>query len=251
MPCNSPLDMDDPIAYLRAIDVVLASGSPNYKVARIPLPSAFNWDYIQQHIQEYHDKVVFDYIKLGFPLSVLAGTPIKSNTQDNHASAKAYPDKVSQFIQEELSHNALFGPFDDIPHPAFTWSPLMSRPKAMGSRIILDLSHGDLSVNKATDREKFDGREFALKLPSQNYLLPELEKWGPDARLFKLYISWAFRNVRIYPADAIHLGIRWQDKYYINKNLAFGAVHETAIFERITNLIRFILAKQGFRFFII
>ena len=192
LPCNAPLDMDEPIAYLQVVDVVLASGSPNYKVARTPLPSAFNWDYIQQHIQGYHEKVVFDYIKFGFPLSVLPGTPIKSNTQDNHA----YPDKVSQFLHEELSHNALFG-------------PLMSRPNGTGHRIILDLSHGDFVVSKVTDREKFDGREFSLKLPSLDHLLPELEKWGPDTRLFKLYISRPFRNVRIDPVDAIHLGIRW------------------------------------------
>ena len=41
----------------------------------------------------------------------------------------------------------------------------------------------------------------------------------------------------------------WQNKYYIDKNLAFGAIHGMAIFERITNLIRFILAKQGVNIF--
>ena len=41
----------------------------------------------------------------------------------------------------------------------------------------------------------------------------------------------------------------WQNKYYIDKNLAFGAIHGTAIFERITYLIRFILAKQGVKIF--
>ena len=55
--------------------------------------------------------------------------------------------------------------------------------------------------------------------------------------------------MRIDPRDAIHLGIMWQNKYYIDKNLTFGAVHGTAIFERITNLIHFILAKQGIKIF--
>ena len=41
----------------------------------------------------------------------------------------------------------------------------------------------------------------------------------------------------------------WQDQYYINKNLAFGAAHGTAIFKRITNFILFILANQGIRIF--
>ena len=41
----------------------------------------------------------------------------------------------------------------------------------------------------------------------------------------------------------------WQNKYYIDKNLAFGAIHGTAVLERITDLIRFILAKQGNKIF--
>ena len=68
---------------------------------------------------------------------------------------------------------------------------------------------------------------------------------GTDAHVFKVDISRAFRNVLIDPADAIHLGIKWQEKFYLDKNLAFGAVHGTAIFERISNFIRFILANKG------
>ena len=213
----------------------------------MPLPSGFNWEYTKQQIQDYHDKVILDYIKFGFPLSITPDRLIKSNAEDNHSSAKAYPKEVTQFIQEELSHDALFGPFDQIPHPAFTWAPLMTRPNGSGRRIILDLSYGDFSLNKATHKNCFDGDPFTLKLPSLDHLLPDLERWGADARLFKLDISRAFRNVRVDPGDAIHLGIKWKDNYYIDKNLAFGAVHGTAIFERISNLIRYILAKQGFK----
>ena len=247
LPCDLPVNMNDPIEYLRVVDLVLASGLPNYKSARIPLPSGFNWDYIEQQIQDYHDKIVLDYIKFGFPLSINPDCSIRSNATDNHSSAKAYGDEVTQFIQEELNHDALLGPFEQIPHPAFTWSPLMTRPKGTGRRIILDLSYGDHSLNKATNRECFDGKPFTLKLPSLDHLISDLEKYGPDARLFKLDISRAFRNVRVDPADAIHLGVMWQNKYYIDKNLAFGAVHGTAIFERVSNLIHFILAKQGFK----
>ena len=53
--------------------------------------------------------------------------------------------------------------------------------------------------------------------------------------------------MRVDPGDAIHLGIKWENKYYIDNNLAFGAVHGTAIFERISDLICFNLAKHGFR----
>ena len=137
------------------------------------------------------------------------------------------------------------GPFDEPPHPHYTWAPLLTRPKGKGRRVILDLSFGDYSVNGATCKEFYDNSSFSLKLPSLDNLVGTLQSLGIDARVFKVDISRAFRNVPIDPADAIHLGIKWQEKFYIDKNLAFGAVHGTAIFERISNFIRFILANKG------
>ena len=249
LPAQPPLDINNASSYLRAVDLILESGLPNYKAVRIPLPSTFDCEYLEQQIGDYHDKVVLDYIKFGFPLGIEHRGHIISNASDNHSSAKAYSNEVSSFIQDELAFDALLGPFDKIPHSAFTWSPLMTRPKGSGRRVILDLSYGEGSVNNATNRDLFDDKPFKLKLPSLDHLLPILEELGPDARLWKIDISQAFRNVRIDPRDAIHLGIMWQNKYYIDKNLAFGAVHGTAIFERITNFIRFILAKQGIKIF--
>ena len=212
-----------------------------------PLPSAFDCEYLEKQMVDYHDKVVLDYIKFGFPLGNTQWSQIISNTSENHASAKAYNDEVSAFIQDELAFDALLGPFDQKPHLLFTWSPLMTRPKGSGQRIILDLSYGEGSVNKATDRDLFDRKPFKLKLPSLDGLLPILEELGADAHLWKIDISQAFRNVRIDSQDAIHLGIMWQNQYYIDKNLAF--VHGTAIFEHITNFICFILAKQDIKTF--
>ena len=101
-PCDSPVNMNDPIEYLRVVDLILASGLPNYKSVRIPLPSGFNWDYIEQQIQDYHDKIILDYIKFGFPLSINRDCSIRSNATDNHSSAKAYRDEVTQFIQGRI-----------------------------------------------------------------------------------------------------------------------------------------------------
>ena len=164
----------------------------------------------------------------------------------NHASGNKFPKAVSEYIDTELKHGALIGPFDNPPHENFTWSPLMTRPKEKGRRVILDLSYGDNSVNKATSRDHFDNIHFQLKLPNLDVLIPHLEKLGSHAKLFKVDISRAFRNVRIDPTDSLHLGIYWQDKFYLDRNLPFGAVHGTAIFQRITDFIRFLMAQNGF-----
>ena len=74
-------------------------------------------------------------------------------------------------------------------------------------------------------RYVYDMSHFSLNLLGLDNLLSSLRDLGQSARLFKGDISWAFRNVPMDPADAIHLGIKWQGKYYIDKHLAFGAVH--------------------------
>ena len=92
---------------------------------------------------------MFDHIKFGFLLSILTDRTIKSNAQDNHSLAKASPDDVSQFIQEEWKHNAYLVPLMKY---SFHLSPLMNRPKGTGRHIILDLSYGEFSLNNATDK---------------------------------------------------------------------------------------------------
>ena len=199
LPVQTPIDMNDPASYLRAVDLISEYGLPNYKAVRIPLTSAFDCEYLERQMVDYHDKVVLDYIKFGFPLGIKHRSQIVSNASDNHSSAKTYSDKVSSFIRDELAFEALLGPFDEIPHTLLTWSPLMTRPKGSGRRVILDLSYGEGSVNKATNRDLFDDKPFKLKLPSLDQLIPILEELGPEARLWKVDISRAFRNMRIDP----------------------------------------------------
>ena len=67
----------------------------------------------------------------------------------------------------------------------------------------------------------------------------------PKCHPAKRDTSRAFRNLPVDPRDSIHLSMKWKDKYYIDKFLAFGAVHGMRIFQRITNFVRFILAQEG------
>ena len=246
LPVNLPVNMADPHEYIGLASAVKASGVPNYKGLRVPLPSSFNLKYIEKEIQDYNDKILLDYLRFGFPLGIGKDKDIKNNATENHTSANQFPQEIEEYIASEIKYGALLGPFDHPPHKKFTWSPLMTRPKGPGRRVILDLSFGDFSVNKATNKDSFDGSPFTLKLPRLELLIPTLVALGTDARLLKVDILRAFRNVRIDPGDALHLGICWKGKFFLDKNLAFGAVHGTAIFERITDLIRYILAKRGF-----
>ena len=120
----------------------------------------------------------------------------------------------------------------------------MTRPKGSGRRVILHLTYGEHSVNNHTDRNLCDGVPFKFSLPMLDALIPTLQHFGSEARIFKVDTARSFRHIPVDPGDAIHLGMRWRGKYYMDKFLAFGAVHGTGIFQRITDFIGYILAKQ-------
>ena len=109
------------------------------------------------------------------------------------------------------------------------------------------MSFGGHSVNKNTETDVYDDTPFTLRLPNLDSIIPQLETLGDNAHLFKVDVARSFHNVRIDPGDAVHLGIFWNGSYYLDKNLSFGVVHGTAIFQRISDLVRFLMTKRGFR----
>ena len=45
--CSDPVDVDEPQAYLQAVDAILQSGVPNHKGMHIRLCSSFDWDFLK------------------------------------------------------------------------------------------------------------------------------------------------------------------------------------------------------------
>ena len=168
------------------------------------------WRY---YFRDYFDQQIPDLIKFGFPLDFdREGT--LGETLDNHASANEYPDQVAKYIQEEISHNAMLGPFDILPFNLHI-SPFMTREKAGSNttRTIIDLSWPKgLSVNDGVSSSV--DTHFELKYPSIDLMVNPLNALGPAAKIFKIDISRAFRHVRIDPGDIDLLGLRFREQYY-------------------------------------
>ena len=132
LPVKAPVNIADPREYLDLASAVEASGVPNYKGMRVPLPSSFNLKYIEKEIQDYNDQILLDYLRFGFPLGINKDRDIKNNATENHTSAKQFSQAIDEYIGAEINYGALLGPFDHPPHRNFTWSPLMTRPKGPG-----------------------------------------------------------------------------------------------------------------------
>ena len=245
---NSPPAYQTDEEYLEAAVRITHSGKHNCDGLRIPIWSDLNLNTWASLLSEYQDARLLQFLTYGFPLGTKVETLNRTHVT-NHFSAVAFPDQVEKFLRKERKLGAILGPFTSWPVAGCHVSPLMTRPKCGDERrIILDLSYGGSeSVNGNARRGVYDRYPFALTLPSLDHLIHDILNCPGRPKLIKIDISRAFRIIRVDPGDAIKLGMQFGGKYYLDRSLAFGAVNCTAIFQRVTDAIRKILACRGVR----
>ena len=169
-------------------------------------------------------------------------------TEVNHHSALQYHDHVSRYIQDEIEHKAIVGPFQQPPFPCHI-SPFLTRdkPNSLNRRVILDLSFPPgRSVNEGVPKNKYLGSYFQLTYPSIDDMVSKLKELGPEAMVYKIDISRAFRHIRIDPGDLDLLGLK-HDSYYVDVTLPFGFRHGSVFFQRCMDAVRYIM-KEHFNY---
>ena len=159
-PDRKPVELDSIDMLLNIADIIRHTGQPNYRCARIPIRSGLQVEAWEKYLKDYSDKRVLQYIRFGFPLSLVDPNELNNTNITNHFSACQYPRQVQEYIDKEISLGAILGPVNHIDHKQFHCSPLLTRPKDIGKRhVILNLSHpyGN-SVNSHVEGDKFNGR---------------------------------------------------------------------------------------------
>ena len=243
----------DPTYYENIPDIiqihklVKQSGVPNFLGLRIPIPTQLKVDRWRYYLRDYFDQQLPDLLEFGFPLDFDRSCDL-GHTIDNHNSANDYPEQVHQYIQEEIKHNAILGPFQTPPFDLHI-SPFMTREK-MGSsnrRTIIDLSWPKgLSVNDGVSGSVYLGTHFELKYPSIDHMVSRLNALGPAAKIFKVDISRAFRHVRFDLGDIDLLGLRFRDQYFADLALPFGFRLGSIFFSKLSDSIRYIMTQHGY-----
>ena len=140
---------------------------------------------------------------------------VLESTETNHASAFDNTQHIDSYIAEEISYHAMHGPFTEKPFPLHV-SPLMVQDKQNSDKkhTIMDLSWPKgLSVNDGVAKNKYLGSYFTLRYPSLDHISQVLCELGPQALIYKIDISRAFRHLRIDPGDLDLLGIKHKDYY--------------------------------------
>ena len=200
----SPLRLytGDPTYYQNIPDIICLqkivsqSGKPNYLGCRIPVNSQLNIPAWRKHLNAYWDQQILDLLEFGFPLDFDRNIQLQS-TENNHKSAIHFKDQVNKYIQEELSYKAICSPVDNKPIDCHI-SPIMTREKqdSNSRRTIIDLSWPqNASVNSGVSKFSYLNTYFTLTYPSIDTIVERIKHLGPAAKICKVDISRAFRQL--------------------------------------------------------
>ena len=100
-------------------------------------------------------------------------------------------------------------------------------------------------MNDHVHKDAFDSSPFILKFPSIDDITQSIKDATGDTVLFKADVAHAFRNLRVDPADALKLGIKWNKAFYVDVVIAFGWTHWSGSFQILSDAIAYIMAKKG------
>ena len=132
-------------------------------------------------LHHYWDHQVLAFLHYGFPFGVSDSTKVSTGTVDNHSSALQFADHVDHYLKTELDHNAILGPFKQVPIDNLHYSPMMTRPKAGSSkrRVIIDLSwpHGS-SVNDLVCSDAYLITHFSLTFPTVDTITDRIVQYN-------------------------------------------------------------------------
>ena len=247
-PTTVKLEWDNK-SYEQIYSNVRSTGLPNYMEARLSLESGLNIQNWRLLLGNYHDKQLVEFLEYGWPVDYTHKTP-PSPTYINHKEPEEYSTHINKYIETELKHKALLGPFINLPfHPWCQFSPIMTRKKkqSIDRRIIVDLSfpHGH-SVNSGIKKGYYQGHELTYTLPGINDIINKLKITYKKQYIWSIDLARAYRQLRTDPLSVPLLGILFKGKKYFDIAPPFGCRTSSMACARTTNAIVYLLNKMNF-----
>lgn len=178
-----------------------------------------------------------------------SGSKPPVSVDHNRPSGDNYSEHVQDFIQTELQHQAILGPF--TADPFFPWmrkSPIMSRPKkdSVKRRIIINLTFPEgEGVNQGIDIHSVLGCDISYTLPNIWDLTEHLKTLGRNAWIWKADLQRAYRQLRVDPLDTPLLGLKVNQGVFVDLCPSFGCRSSSAACQRTSNAIVYLMRKAG------
>ena len=169
--------------------------------------------------------------------------PREGRIHRNLTSTFQHPKLLQQCLDKEISAGRMLRPFKEMPLPNLICSPVGMVPKkgSVKMRMITHLSypHGN-SINLFMDPQ-----DTSTSYQSFDQTLAIVAKYGDGAYMSKGYIESAFRIIPIAPEDWHLLGIYFNKRFFIDICLPFRASISCAIFEKVGDLLQWIIQQRA------
>ena len=233
--------------FKKIYNAVKTTGLPNYISAKIPLSSGLNISQWRQQLTGYPDEYLVDFLEYGWPLDYTASLPPKP-TYINHERNPQHQHHIEEFLETELKHSALLGPFHATPFTPWTQiSPIMTRAKksSKSRRIVIDLSFPEhRSVNAGIHKGWYQGAPFSFALPTIADLVKQVIKAGRGCYVWSADLARAYRQLRVCPLSVPLLGLKYNGKFYLDLAPSFGCRMSAMACARTTAAVSWLLAQQ-------
>lgn len=235
------------------VNYVRSWGVPNVYGARVILKSCWNFELLQQLVTADCDRQVLEFLKFGWPINYQGHDP--PITLSNHGGAMGFQRHIDSYIQKELRHEALMGPYCSLPTLSrVAVSPMTSLPKKQEPdkrRIVTDLSWPiGAGVNSGIPEDTYLNQPMALQYPNVDSICCRAFQLGPGvALLWKRDIRRAFRWISLCPADWPLMGTFWQGALFFDKVAVMGCRTCPFMMQRVSNMYRHIMKDMGYNVF--
>ena len=181
------------VPHLAALfQAVTTANRPNHTGAQQSLTHGLNIEQWSSLTNGHDDPLLVKHLTYGFPLGFATRVQPQSD-QLNHPLAQRAPQAISDYLNQEITHKAIAGPFDMPPFtPWFHISPMMVRDKkdSQQKRVIVDLSWPlGWSVNANNPTDTYEGAPASMTLPTPVDLAQAILQAPPTAHLFCLDLS--------------------------------------------------------------
>ena len=139
----------------------------------------------------------------------------------NMQSAVLQPGVIEEYLKNEVRLGRVLGPLEPRSHPRVQINRFRLVPKNHQPgkwRLIIDLSHPrGASVNVGVEPEL-----CSMKYTSVDEAVRKVLALGAGTLMAKFDVEGAYCTVPVHPEDRWLLGMKWEDKLYVDKALPFG-----------------------------
>jgi hypothetical protein len=193
-----------------------------------------------------------DGLRHGFRIG--AHHPVHTtHTPANHQSALMQPEVIEKHIISELAADRYAGPYSrsqlELLIGPFQSAPLgvVEKSSTPGSfRIVQDFSFSRDHHTTPSLNDQIDTEDFPCMWGTFDDVVRALANAPENTQAATFDVESAYRQIPIHPSDWPHIVFMWDNRFYIDKRVPFGAASSNGLFARCGDSAMTMYELRGF-----